>query len=190
MSSSPVLWHPRAIRTPIAGVPDLTFAGGGKKLVWHTTEGSSADGAIATYRQTHSVPHFTIEVKGLKRTLHQHLPLNRAATALQHTFKPETNRANAIQVEIVGRAAASGGWSRATYFYLYWLARWINKHYGVPMSADGVSFHKPQRMTAPAFVKYAGQCGHCHVPGNDHVDPGTGFHAGRTTKFPFLTKGS
>lgn len=181
--------HPGAHWTPIAGVPSLTFTGGGKKLVFHTTEGSSADGAIATYRQTKSVPHFTIQVKGLKRTLHQHIDINRAATALQHTFKPETNRANAIQVEIVGFASKSGSWSRATYFYLYWLARWVRKHYGVPLTST-VSWSKPVRLTAPAFVKYAGQCGHVHVPGNSHTDPGTGFHAGRVTRFPFLTKGS
>jgi hypothetical protein len=184
MAKAPTLWHPGAKRVIIPGVPDLRFGVGGKKLVWHTTEGSSIEGAEGAYRASTSIPHFTIQVVGLRRILHQHLPIDRAATALQHTFGPETNRANAIQVEIVGFAAQSGSWSRATYFWLYWLARWISKHAGVPMSTP-VTWRKPVRLSPAGFVQASGHVGHMHVPGNSHTDPGIGFHIGRVTKFPF-----
>lgn len=187
----PTLWHPAAKRVPIAAQQqNLTFTGGGRKLVWHTTEGSSIEGAVGAYRASGSAPHFTIYVSKLGvRTLYQHLPINRAATALAHPSGPDTNRANAIQVEIVGFAAESGKWSRATYFYLYWLARWCNKHFAVPMrSAPGVVWSHPRRLSGQAFFDASGHVGHCHAPGNDHTDPGVGFHAGRVTKFPFLTR--
>lgn len=174
-----LLWHPSARQVIIPEAPNnLKFTGGGKKLVWHTTEGPDIDGAVGAYHQAGVAPHFTIQVKDGRRTLYQHLPINRAASALRHPGGPATNTANAIQVEIVGFAAGSGEWSQAMYRYLWHLARWVHDHFGVPMTTDGVLWRNPVRMSGDKFYNYSGHCGHVHVPGNDHSDPGRGFHIG------------
>jgi hypothetical protein len=59
-----------------------TFVPSPPKLVWHTTEGSSIEGAIGAYRQHNSWPHFTLDPQTGR--LVQHLPLNRAGRSLEH----------------------------------------------------------------------------------------------------------
>lgn len=181
--SDSVLWHPNAKRVIIPTAPqDLTFTGGGKKLVWHTTEGSTVEGAESAYRANRDCPHFTIALVNGKRVLHQHLPLNRAASALEHPqLTPETNRANCWQVEIAGDAAQSGDWPKQKYHYLHLLAKWIHKHAGVPMT-EGVAWQHPERMGGTEFVNYSGHCGHVHAANNHHTDPGPGFHIGYVLK--------
>lgn len=65
------LWHPDAVRRihPDAGA----FTGGGRKLVWHTTETK----ALPNYGG--SAPHFTLDPATGR--LWQHIPLNKAARA-------------------------------------------------------------------------------------------------------------
>lgn len=177
-----LLWHPNAKRITIPTAPqDLTFTGGGHKVTWHTTEGSSSDGAVAAYKTNGDCPHFTIGYEHGKRTLLQHLPLNRAASALKHPSGPETNRANNWQVEIVGFAAHSDNFDMKLYHYLNLLAQFLHRHCEVPMT-ESVSWRKPQRLTGGGFYQYAGHLGHMHAPGNDHSDPGTGFHIGYVIK--------
>jgi len=173
------LWHPHAKKVLITSAPQhLTFTGGGKKLVWHTTEGAGIDGAVGAYKSAGVCPHFTIQVVSGRRTLYQHLPISRAASALRHPQGTlPTNTANAIQVEIVGFARDSAHWPMSKYHYLHELARWVHDHFGVPMS-EGVHWNPPSKLGQSAFVEYHGHCGHMHVPGNDHVDPGNGFHIG------------
>jgi hypothetical protein len=184
MSTSP-LWHPAAKRLEIPGVPDLTFVGGGHKMVWHTTEGTSAEGAIATYGHTKSVPHFTIALQpDNTRALYQHIALDRASTCLQHPRgTPDTNRANAIQVEIVGFAAQSASFPPGLYRYLHLLAKYVHEHCEVPLTED-VYWRKPRRLSPSAFYDYSGHAGHMHVPGNDHMDPGFGFNIGYVLNGP------
>lgn len=176
------LWHPNAKRIIIPSAPqDLTFTSGGHKLTWHTTEGSSADGAVAAYRAAGVCPHFTIGYDNTRRqrVLYQHLPLNRAASALKHpTGTQETNRCNNWQVEVVGFAAKSGLMFEQHYHYMKLLAEFLHRHCAVPMVST-VHWREPKRLSGPAFVAYRGHCGHMHVPHNDHSDPGTGFHIGR-----------
>ena len=89
-----------------------TWAKGAKhpKLLLHTTEGSTAEGAIGAYRANNSWPHVTVDPKRKRRI--QHLPLNVPARALRNTSTPgETNRSPVvIQVEIVGQAKNTPGW--------------------------------------------------------------------------------
>lgn len=171
------LWHPNAQRVLISTAPqNLLFTGGGRKLVWHTTEGASIVGAVGAYKSAGVCPHFTIYVDHGKRTLYQHLPVNRAASALRHPANtPSTNTANAIQVEICGFASESPDWPMSKYHYLHELARWIHTHCEVPMT-EGVDWKHPTRLTESEFIRYEGHCGHMHVPNNDHGDPGKGFH--------------
>lgn len=169
-------WHPRASK--IEGEHAGRHAGGGKKIVWHSTEGSSAEGAIGAYRSHRGWPHFTLEFRNGRQRLFQHLPLSRAARALEHPGgTPETNKANVIQVELVGFAKDTPGWSAGHYAAIASLARWIEKNFGVPQSC-GVEFvpvGQKRRLSGREFVEYKGHCGHQHAANqvkNEHTDPG------------------
>jgi lysophospholipase L1-like esterase len=165
-------WNPAATKVEMEDAGSFV-SGAGRKIVHHTTEGSSIGGAEGAYRANHSSPHFTLDHD--TGALHQHIPVTRAARSLKHTSgTPETNRAYAIQIEHVGFAAQTGSWSAAAYDRIATLCRWIEANAGVPRSSS-VSYSNPSRMSGDAFFGYAGHCGHVHVPGNDHVDPGTGF---------------
>lgn len=179
------LWHPNAKHVPIEEAPRwLHYTGGGHKVAWHTTEGSSVEGAVAAYHAAGVCPTFTISVRGGRRTLLQHLPINRAASALRHqSGTPATNTANVIQVEIVGFAEQSGRWPDATYYWLHHLARWCRIHFDVPLSTE-VGWRRPTRLTGIEWVRASGHVGHMHCPGNDHADPGNGFRIGKVTDFP------
>lgn len=166
-----MLWHPKAQRINFGGIGG--FTAGGKKLVWHTVEGSSIEGAVAAYRASGSYPHFTLQWKDGKLLIAQHAPIDQCVTTLQHPGgTPETNRAGCIQVEIASFAKDAHNWPDEMYAALADFARWVEDNAGVPRKT-GVKFTVPaQRLSGSAFVSYAGHIGHCHVPGNDHWDPG------------------
>src|SRR5581483_7507280 len=78
-----------------------SYTAGPFRIVHHTTEGSTAAGAFATYQQRHDIPHFTVD----DTTIYQHVDTNTAATALAHPAGTvQTNRLSAIQFELVGFA--------------------------------------------------------------------------------------
>jgi hypothetical protein len=148
-----------------------TFVPSPPKLVWHTTEGSSIEGAIGAYHEHNSWPHFTLDAKSGQ--LMQHLPMNRAGRALEH--RPgtvETNRAHVIQVELVGFARESSGWGDERYERIGRLARAIEAAVGVPRRAFATFTVGGQRLGDSAWLHGAGHCGHQHVPHNNHSDPG------------------
>jgi hypothetical protein len=148
-----------------------TFVPSPPKLVWHTTEGSSVEGAIGAFRQHNSWPHFTLDPKSGR--LVQHLPMNRAGRALEHrSGTVETNRAHVIQVELVGFAKDSAGLSGERYERIARLARQIEAAVGVPRHAFATFTLSGQRLSDSAWVHGAGHCGHQHVPHNNHTDPG------------------
>jgi len=157
----------------VTGQDAGAFAPGtGAKIVWHTTEGRSADSAVNEYRKTRSWPHFTLNPQTGR--LLQHVAMDRAARALEHPpGVVETNRAHAIQVELVGLAAESPGWSADAYARVARLAREIESATGVPRKALATFRATTVVHLAPAaWLRGAGHCGHQHVPGNDHHDPG------------------
>lgn len=159
------LWNPRATRQVLQNAG--SFAGGGHKIVWHTTEGDS----FPTYTPGTN-PHFTLDPRN--GALRQHVPLNLASMSLQHPSGPETNRANAIQVELIGHAADTDDWSDAEYDHVRNLARWIEDNFNVRRHTQ-VDFRpsgQAHRLSGDAFYAYQGHIGHEHVPGNDHTDPG------------------
>jgi N-acetylmuramoyl-L-alanine amidase len=148
---------------------------GKPKLCWHSTEGSSIEGAIGAYRQNRSSPHFTIDPS--RDRIVQHISIFKAGRALQHPGGiPETNRARTIQVEIVGFANSMQRRSPAELRSLSRLARWIERNAGVPSrtTVDFVSFPAgvPRRLQGNEWLNYSGHHGHMHVPGNSHEDPG------------------
>jgi len=157
-------WHPDARRAGV--VSPVGPLSGPPRLVWHTTEGYGLPSYVG------SNPHFTLDPK--TGVLYQHQPVTGAARALANASGGvETNTRGAIQVELIGFAAQTQTWSDDTYAEVAELARWIEKHCGVPRSCD-VTFGGPpgQRMSADKWNAYSGHCGHQHVPENDHWDPG------------------
>lgn len=169
-------FHPRASK--VEGEHAGPHVGGGKKIVWHTTEGSTAEGAIGAYRTHRGWPHFTLEFRNGRERLFQHLPLSRAARALEHPpGTPHTNLANAIQVELVGFARETPDWSAGHYAAVASLARWIEKNFDVPRSCNVtfVPVGQRRRLGGQAFFDYRGHCGHQHAANQsqqDHTDPG------------------
>lgn len=155
-------WHPDAVDNQTAN--PLSWVAGEPKIVWHTTEGSGLPGYSG------SQPHFTLEPKSNK--LWQHVPIRGGAYALRNLSGGiETNRAHAIQVELIGFARESHLWSDEAYANIARLARWIEKHAGVPRRC-GVEFRSDSTHKVSDYVNYSGHLGHQHVPENDHWDPG------------------
>jgi len=148
------------------------FTGGGHKLVWHTTEGGGIDNMWRVLRDKNAAPHFCIDPGGGDAPVYQCIPLNRAARALEHPAgTPETNRANAIQVEIIGFAKDADDWGHVIYRDLGALAALIDHRFNIRRGYR--PFTVPAKKVTPSgFVRATGHLGHGHVPNNNHWDPG------------------
>jgi hypothetical protein len=159
-------------------------AGGGYvdapwRLVLHSTEGASVAGALSAYHQSKSWPLATVDPATKRKG--QHYSTDVSQRALMHPERlPETNKAHALSIEIVGFATEIPNMPADQ---LEWLANEVV----APIRAVC-----PFQLTAPMFVRYPdsygmgaaqrfswaqwgsfnGICGHQHVPGNDHGDPG------------------
>lgn len=170
-------WHPDAIRV-VGRHAGTHAADAGAKVCHHTTEGSSAAGAIGAYRSHGGWPHFTLEWTGSRLRVYQHLPLDVAARALVNGPEPgETNRASVIQIEHVGFAASSESWSDERCAAIGAVLRWIEKQTGCPaarMTGTTWGTDHPPRLSGSAFHGRRGHCAHQHVPGNQHWDWGQG----------------
>lgn len=174
-------WLDGCEHTPIAGVDggawviDLP-----DRVVLHTTEGDTIEGAVATYTGSRDAPHFTVDLA--RRRKAQHLPLSASSTALAHpSGQPETNRVGrCIQIEIIGRAAQPSHTDDELQF-LAGLLTGIQAA-GVTFAWTAPEFHayppsmslgaEPWRMSIAAWRQFNGICGHQHVPENAHGDPG------------------
>lgn len=162
---------PRAERISLENAGAFA-AGTGAKIVWHTTEGRSVDGAVQAYRAGRSAPHFTLHPQTGR--LVQHVAMDVAARALRHPAGiVETNKAHAIQVELVGFAKESPSWDADDYARIARLAREIEAACGVPRKSLA-TFRRTQvvHLSPAKWLRGSGHCGHQHVPGNDHHDPG------------------
>jgi hypothetical protein len=162
---------PRAEKVPLENAGAFAV-GTGAKIVWHTTEGRSVDGAVHEYRRKRCAPHFTLNPQTGR--LVQHIPMDVAARALLHPAGVvETNKAHAIQVELVGLAKESPGWDADDYARIARLAREIESACGVSRTSLA-TFRATQvvHLSPTAWLRGSGHCGHQHVPGNDHHDPG------------------
>jgi hypothetical protein len=160
------VWHPAAVRIrhPDAG-PMLKAPARG---VLHTTETETLpDYAPGT------APHFTLHPHS--RELWQHIPLNRAAQSLEHHGRLETNRMNAVQIEIIEHAAHSPDWSPTEFHNVAALMRWVEAADGVHRSCTVRFTDRWHPMPDEKWRNYDGWCGHQHVPGQTrgrHSDPG------------------
>lgn len=163
------------------------YTGGPPKLVWHTseTDPGSLDGIVSELhnKQHTDVYHICADTK-LRRVV-QVLPLNKAASALMHPDGVETNHDGAVQVCVIGRAHDMPALSADD---IAWLGTAVLAPISraVPDISLGqlVTFYSDaagftlasadarQRMAPAVWDAFNGQCGHQHVPGNDHWDPG------------------
>src|SRR4051812_28425531 len=155
-------------------LPDAgAFTGGGWKLVLHTVESpwSWVDGAMSVLSAKNAAPHFVIGGKSGREhpTVVQTIPLNLAGRALRNDSGDgyQTNRANAIQVEICGYASESQTWPVERIKALANLFGLIRHRVNVPCAAPQ-DFSKPRRMSDAEWVKASGIVGHSMAPDNDH----------------------
>ncbi len=161
----------------IAGVDGGAFVGAPWRGVLHTTEGPTADGAIATFQATNFWPHFTVDFNA--RRIVQHLSLDVAARALE-VHAVQTNRANCVQLELVGFAADTPTWSSDQIEFIGNLMRAIEARVPIPRQSTVPFKSSPQadslnngvRLSANDWLAYSGWCGHQHVAENVHGDPG------------------
>jgi len=159
------------------------FAAGDPKLVWHTTEGTSFEGARQTLISNHDEPHCLVSVDG--RHVVQFVPFDRSSKSLLHPAgTPETNRAHCIQVEVCGFAHDSHNWTDDKYKRLAALAALIEHRTGIERHTHVRWASEVRRIAPTHFARTAGHVGHMHVPNNDHVDPGQGFRI--TDLFHFM----
>lgn len=169
------LWFPPAIKAIVPGhwTGAGAWLGGLPKIVHHITGGATYAGAFSTYAKTGDLPHFTDSFEDGTYRVWQHLPLDTAATALKHpSGTPETNRARAIQIEHVVPSIDAVHLIPAGYYDgIAVLCRWIEAAFAVQRRAP-YPFLNPRRLTWDEWMHASGHLGHCHVPGNDHPDPG------------------
>lgn len=158
---------------PISG-PSGSFTDGPFKIVHHTTEGSSASGALAAFAKNRSDPHFTID----ETTIFQHIDTGMGARALRN--QPggvQTNRGSAIQIEVVGFAGSQK--KPATLANVARLCRWLETVHDVPRvwpsgpPREAVNGRDPggHNRAVASWAGHSGHYGHCHVPENHHWDP-------------------
>lgn len=143
------------------------FTGGGNKLMFHTTEGSSIAGAIAALDRNRSWSHFLISYEEKRKI--QFLEVNQGGRSVSNNNADgyQTNRANVVQIEIVGFAKETQGWSKAKLDWIAEVCGEIRKAFNFPLNTIG-----DERLSDKAFVDYAGICGHKNCPDNNHTDPG------------------
>lgn len=165
---------PFAIWQPISG-PSGSYLGGPFKIVHHTTEGSTAAGAMDAFRANRSDPHFTVD----DTRIVQHINTDEAARALRNeSGGVQTNRDSAIQIELVGFAHLPK--SRAALANVARLCRWLEQQHGIPtvwpagLPRPARNGHDPggHNRSAAIWDNQGGHYGHCHVPENTHWDPG------------------
>jgi hypothetical protein len=144
--------------------------------VLHTTEGGTIEGALQSYTSTNFYPHFTLEPRTGR--LVQHLPLTVGARALSDKVTPWPNACHCIQIEIVGHARNTHTWAEEN-APIRDLVQRIEDLVPIPhrtsrvfRDVTGVAAHPSNRMDAPTWTTFAGWCGHQHVPGETHWDPG------------------
>jgi hypothetical protein len=149
------------------------------RVVWHTTESGAGDAAFnsvgAYLSEVSSEPHILYDPTTDR--LGQYGPLNQSARALKNAGSLRTNRTGrvCIQIEVLARAAKP--------FTAYWkpgpnfraLMRAI-RSWGVPDVFPGgdfaATYTAASSRSTSTWTTQGGHYGHCHVPGNDHWDPG------------------
>jgi hypothetical protein len=180
------LWLP-----PAPGEPDAERVPGNNaglympfstwSFLLHTTEGYRLADALSAYKANNSWPHMTLDAD--REVLWQHVPFNRPARALKNASGGvQTNRYRVIQLEIIGRAAESPGWSQVKLQRIGHLLARVRElcrfrlEAPYPFLGPEAGFlagpNAKQRMSFAQWYRFDAICGHQHAPENDHWDPG------------------
>jgi hypothetical protein len=157
--------------------PDAgTFTGGGWKLVWHTTEGTNLRTMVRVLRDKNAAPHLVVgrDPSDDHFTAVQMVPFDVAARALEHPSGPDTNRANAIQVEVCEFAKNAADFNDGLMAALAAVACLVEHRVEIPRTAPRAFSSTPDRYTGWGFVRAKGHLGHQHVANqpSNHWDPG------------------
>jgi len=170
------LWLPGATRDP-APVRGPAYIARPWRGLLHTTEGSSLAGAVGSFRTTNFWPHLTIEPR--TSTAVQHIPLEVGARAL-NSRATSKNAARCIQIEMVGFARQTPGWTPSQLDFVADVMRQIEQMVPIPrttsrafLDESGVNHNPANRMTVSEWERFSGWCGHQHSPGDTHWDPGS-----------------
>ncbi|MYR43073.1 peptidoglycan-binding protein [Streptomyces sp. SID5910] len=145
------------------------------RVVWHTTEsgaGNAAFDAVGSYlTKVVSEPHILYDPTTDR--LGQYGPLNQSARALKNDGSTRTNRTGrvCIQIEVLARADKpfTNYWKPGPNFTA--LMRAI-RSWGVPDTWPAGSCAPGASRPRTTWATKGGHYGHCHIPGNDHWDPG------------------
>jgi hypothetical protein len=170
------IWIKEAARLgdgSIGGAMDSPSAPG--RVVWHTTESGHGDASFknvgAYLISIGAEPHILYDPTTDR--IAQYGPLNQSARALKNDGLTRTNRTGkvCIQIEVLARANTpfTGYWKPGPNFKA--LMRAI-RSWGIPDAWPGGSCAPGASRNRSTWAGKGGHYGHCHVPGNDHWDPG------------------
>lgn len=165
----------------------MQYANGGSFIglpfrgVLHTTESKAYQPSTKTYYgKPETAPHFVVAIEGTESKAYQHYPISFASRALKQAGSLQTNRANAIQIGIAWIASEAQSMPLILQNKVAELMRWLESRTGIkrgsPMflgSDHAYGENAPSRMSAEDWYDFNGWCGHQHVPGNKHWDPGS-----------------
>jgi Peptidase M15 len=172
------LWVPGAERVASSRSGE-SYLAGPWRFVFHTIEAEPSADAFRRLAASHANPPHLWAMPSADLLL-QTIRLNRSAYALARPSSTQTNRLQAVQVELWGYAANMAGASQAV---LDWLADRVLAPVArmVPINLDNVrppggehcyGTSSPCRMSADEWTRFDGVCGHKDVPTNTHWDPG------------------
>jgi hypothetical protein len=172
------LWVPGAERVA-SSRSGGSYLAGPWRFVFHTIEAEPSADAFRRLAASHANPPHLWAMPSADLLL-QTIPLHRSAYALARPGSTQTNRLQAVQVELWGYAAKMAGASQAV---LDWLADRVLAPVArmVPINLDNVrppggehcyGTGSPCRMSADEWARFDGVCGHKDVPTNSHWDPG------------------
>jgi hypothetical protein len=172
------LWVPGAERIA-SRLSGGSYLAGPWRFVFHTIEGEPSADAFRRLAAGHTSPPHLWAMPSADLLL-QTIPLNRSAYALARPSSTQTNRLQAVQVELWGFAAKMASAPHAT---LNWLADRVLAPVArmVPINLDNVrppggeycyGTASPCRMSPEEWARFDGVCGHKDVPTNSHWDPG------------------
>lgn len=144
-----------------------------KKLLLHSTEGSSIEGAISAYRKY--PPHLICDYRTKRRI--QHISLDKCSYSLKGS---ESDDEPAVQVEIVGFSHRAPDWPVEMLDWLcaevfhpirkLWPFDLKAPPQGFKSDRDGIALavaSSPIRFTRKEFEQFGGICAHQHVPPPD-----------------------
>lgn len=163
---------------PIAGRPGVPYDEyDDPKAMWHTTQGTSIEGAVQAYAAY--PPHLIVDPARKRKG--QHIDLNSAAYAL---WNEDVDDSRCVQIEVVGYAEQAKHWPEEHYRWLgEEVARPLHEHFGVPYVAVWKGFKGPEdvdyvlasadsplRLTQWEVDHFSGHLAHQHSPGDNHWD--------------------